>query len=226
MKHVADYAVAGQRTTTLMVLLPGAQHGPADFIDAGFVSAVRERNLPLDLVMAELEFSQVADLSALADLHESIMQPAQAAGYSQIWLAGISIGGYIAIAYAERYPQLLQGMLLIAPYPGNRMTTNEIRDAGGITSWAPATIAADDTERHNWRWLKTRQTNDGALIEVHLEVHLTYGEDDRFAASHAMMAEALAPERVSHVAGGHVWPVWQQLWCDFLDRRFVGNSHA
>lgn len=222
MKHVADYAVAGQRAQTLMVLLPGAQHGPADFIQAGFVSAVRARELALDLIMAELEFRQVADLSALADLHENIMQPAQEAGYRLIWLAGISIGGYIAMAYAQRYLQLLHGMLLLAPYPGNRMTTNEIRDAGGIAGWTSAPIAADDTERHNWRWLKTRQ----AHAAVPIEIHLAYGEDDRFAASHAMMAEALAPERVSHVAGGHVWPVWQQLWCGFLDRRFVGNSHA
>jgi pimeloyl-ACP methyl ester carboxylesterase len=224
MKYVADYAVAGQCAETLIVLLPGAQHGPADFIQAGFVSAVRERGLGLDLIMAELEFEQVVDLSALADLHISIMQPAQAAGYSQTWLAGISIGGYIAMAYAQRYPQLLHGMLLMAPYPGNRMTTNEIRDAGGIASWAPAAIAADDTERHNWRWLKTQQTS--SHHHAPLEVHLAYGEDDRFAASHAMMAEALTPEHVSHIAGGHVWPVWQQLWRDFLSRRFTANSHA
>lgn len=222
MRHVADYAVAGQCADTLVVLLPGAQHGPADFIEAGFVSAVRERELALDLAMAELEFKQVADLGALADLHESVMQAAQNAGYGRIWLAGISIGGYLAMAYAQRHPELLQGVLLMAPYPGNRMTTNEIRDAGGLASWTPAAIAADDTERHNWHWLKTRQAPDAATVEV----HLAYGQDDRFAASHAMMAAALPPQQVSHIAGGHVWPVWQQLWCDFLDRRFGGNSHA
>ena len=41
-----------------------------------------------------------------------------------------------------------------------------------------------------------------------------------FAASHALMAQALPPAQVDRVAGDHAWPVWRQLWERFLEREF------
>lgn len=212
MRVLTDCAVPGQTAHTLLILLPGAYHQPEDFMREGFVAAVRRRQLPVDIAMAELQFELVASAQALPQIHAGLVQPAQAAGYRHIWLAGISIGGYVAIAYAERYPGQVHGLLLLAPYPGNRMTTNEIAAAGGIHGWQPGTIDAEDTERRNWRWLKTHAAD--------MPVQLAYGEHDRFAASHALMAQALPPAQVDRVAGEHVWPVWRQLWERFLEREF------
>lgn len=214
MRHLTDLAQPGQQADTLVILLPGAYQQPEDFIEQGFVQAVRKRRLAIDLIMAELLFSQIADQSALPEIYNSLIKPAQAAGYKNIWLAGISIGAYVAMAYAGRYPDQLAGLLLLAPYPGNRMTTGEIAFAGGIKAWTPDAIPDEDTERGNWYWLKTHaDTTD-------IEVHLGYGEDDRFAESHLMMAQALPVARVYKIPGDHVWPVWQQLWHNFLDKRF------
>jgi len=55
-------------------------------------------------------------------------------------------------------------------------------------------------------------------------LHLGFGRDDRFATSHRMMASALAPESVDVVPGGHEWPVWRQLWGNFLDARLSANT--
>lgn len=216
MDSVTDFASPGQRADVLMLLLPGACHGPRDFIEAGFVSSVRERGLSMDIVMAVLAFEHVADASAADQLHADLLAPVRA-DYREIWLAGISIGGYVAMACAQRHADIADGLLLIAPYPGNRMTTNEIRAAGGLAAWSPAHVAEDDTERCNWRWLKTRSMGRP-------EVHLAYGCADRFADSHAMMAETLPPSQVLRTPGDHVWPVWRRLWDDFLDRRF-GAQH-
>src|SRR5687768_14465291 len=101
MHSLIDHAKPGQVAETLMVLLPGANHGPADFVHAGFISAVRQRVLPMDIALAELAFDHVADLRAVHELHADVIAPAQAKGYRAIWLAGISIGGYIAMAYAR-----------------------------------------------------------------------------------------------------------------------------
>lgn len=218
MRRLTDLAQPGQHAQALVILLPGAYQQPEDFVREGFVSAVRQRQLPLDLVMVELSFAHIADQSALPDIHASLIQPAQAAGYQNIWLAGISVGGYVAMAYADRYPNQLAGMLLLAPYPGNRMTTGEISFAGGIQAWMPDAVPEADTERRNWYWLKTH-------ARTGIQVHLAYGEDDRFASGHAMMAQALPPAHVDHIAGGHVWPVWQQLWHNFLDRHFATAAH-
>lgn len=225
MRHIIDLAESGQHADTLIILLPGAYQQPEDFIKEGFVSAVRERKLTLDLVMAELSFSDIADQSALPEIYSSLIQPALAAGYQHIWLAGISIGGYMAIAYADRYPDQLAGLLLLAPYPGNRMTTTEIAYAGGVEAWSPDTIPDEDTERGNWYWLKKHASMDDINLDK-LEVHLAYGEGDRFAESHLMMAQALPTDHVDKIPGDHVWPVWLQLWHNFLDRRFVKHQHG
>lgn len=213
MRHIIDLANAGKKANTLIILLPGANHLPEDFVTQGFVSAVRQRQLDIDLVMPELAFDQIADQTVLRKIHDSLMQPYAALGYLNIWIAGISIGGYVAIAYAHRHPGQVNGLLLLAPYLGNRITTGEIALAGGVKAWAPNAIPDDDTERGNWYWLKHQGNTT--------EVHLGFGKDDRFAESIAMMAAVLPDECIDKIPGEHVWPVWQQLWHNFLDKRFT-----
>lgn len=216
MRHIIDLANADRKANTLIILLPGANHLPEDFVAQGFVTAVRERQLDIDLVMPELAFEQIADQTALRDFHDTVMQPYAALGYPTIWIAGISIGGYVAIAYAHHYPGQVQGLMLLAPYPGNRMTTGEIALAGGVEAWMPDTIPDDDTERGNWYWLKHYAETS--------EIYLGYGEDDRFAGGIAMMAQVLPDKHVDKIPGGHVWPVWQQLWHQFLDKKFLDKQ--
>jgi pimeloyl-ACP methyl ester carboxylesterase len=221
MRHIIDLANTGKKANTLFILLPGANHLPEDFFTQGFVSAVRQRQLDIDLIMPELAFDQIADQTALVEIHDTVMQPYTALGYRNIWMAGISIGGYIAIDYAHRYPWKLQGLLLLAPYPGNRITTDEIALAGGVRAWAPNAIPDDDTERGNWYWLK----NHANTTHINTtEVHLGYGENDRFAEGITMMTQVFPDEYVDKIPGGHAWAVWQQLWHNFLDKRF-GAGH-
>ena len=224
MRYLTDLAQPGQHAGTLLILPPGAYHQPEDFIKEGFVKAVRQRRLAIDLIMAELSFSHVADQSALPIIHNILIEPAITAGYENICLAGISIGGYVAMAYAGRYPAQLAGVLLLAPYPGNRMITGEIAYAGGIHAWTPDVIPDEDTERHNWHWLKTHANAPDTEV-CPIEVHFGYGEDDRFAESYLIMAQALPAARVDKIPGGHVWPVWQQLWHNSLDKEFGTNDH-
>lgn len=209
MRYLSDVAHPGQQASTLLILLPPAYQQPKAFFAQGFVSAVRERALDVDLYLAELNFSDIADLSVLTQLHHQLIIPARAQGYRAIWLAGISIGGYIATAYADRYPGHINGLLLLAPYPGSRIATNAIHNAGGIHAWhmAPAT---DDPELRNWHWLKT-------WANTQVATYLAYGNADRFAEAHAMMAQLLPEPHVDCIAGDHTWPVWQQLWRNFLD---------
>ncbi|OAM51967.1 hypothetical protein A7981_00265 [Methylovorus sp. MM2] len=216
MRILTDRYQLQQPAPALLILLPGAYGIPEDFVGYGFVSALRAQQLPMDIAMLELPFNQVADDSLLAEIHDQLVQPALAAGQT-VWLAGISIGGYLAMAYAERYANEIAGMFLMAPYPGNRMTTNEIMVAGGLTSWNPEDGAAIDTERRIWRWLK-----ESAILNM--PIHLGIGQDDRFSAGHRMMAAALPPTHVDSISGGHEWVIWRQLWQNFLDRQFIQES--
>lgn len=209
MRYLVDLAHTGYQADTLIILLPGATCLPEDFITQGFVQAVRERSLDIDLMFVELQFDQIADLTALHELHRDVVEPATSQ-YQAIWLAGISIGGYIGMAHAYCYPRQVQGLFLMAPYPGNRMTTAEIANAGGLQAWHPGVIAEDDTERSNWYWLKHAKE---------IEIHLGYGSEDRFADGIALMEQVIPATQVDKISGDHTWPVWLQLWVNFLNKK-------
>jgi len=197
-----------------VLFLPAAYTGPEDFVQAGFVSAVRERELPVDLVFAEVNLQHLTDRTILRRVRHELVLPARALGCSTIWICGISLGGFIGLAYAERYPSEVNGLCLLAPYLGNHIITGEIERANGVATWQPGEVAADDDERRVWRFIKSQ-------ADQPVSVHLGYGSEDRFANSHRMMAAALQPDNVRIVPGGHEWPVWTRLWGDFLDSRVI-----
>jgi pimeloyl-ACP methyl ester carboxylesterase len=210
-------ARSGQVSSRRMLLLPPAYSRPEDFLREGFADAVRARGLDLDLVLVELRFRSVSDRSVLTHLEE-LIATARAAGCTQVSLAGISLGAYIALACAERGAQAPDGLCLFAPYLGSHIVTQEIECAGGVAAWEPGDLAEDDEERRIWRFIKTH--THGAP-----PIHLGLGREDRFGARHRLLAAALPAERVDVVPGGHEWPVWRTLWERFLDARFE-RQHA
>jgi pimeloyl-ACP methyl ester carboxylesterase len=193
-------------------MLPAAYTGPDDFVRAGFVHAVRERQLPVDLVIADLNLQHLTDRTILRRLRHELILPARALGCDRIWICGISLGGFIGLAYAERYGTEIDGLCLLAPYLGNHMVTGEIKRAHGVAGWDPGEVAPDDDERRVWRFIKSHRSQP-------VSVHLGFGHEDRFAESHRMMAAALDPERVHEVEGGHDWAAWSRLWEHFLDEK-------
>jgi pimeloyl-ACP methyl ester carboxylesterase len=217
MRTVLEPATTEGIAATRVLLLPAAYTTPDDFLREGFVKAARDRALPVDLVFVELKVQHLTDRTILRRLRHEVVLPARALGCRSIWLGGISIGGFVALAYAERYPEEIDGLCLLAPYLGNHIVTGEIERANGVHEWTPGELAADDDERRIWRFIKEHRARPSPL-------HLGFGRDDRFADSHRMMASALAPECVDVVPGGHEWPVWRQLWENFLDARFQAKT--
>ena len=201
--------VAGTR----IICLPGAYDSPLDFREAGFSSAVARRGIALDLEYVDLDLQHLGDRSVLQRLRSDVVLPAREAGIA-CWLAGISLGGMLALDYAATYPQDLSGLCLLAPYLGNRMLTAEIRAASGLAAWEPGELAETDEERRIWRYIKTRPRDSGPI-------YLGFGRADRFAESHHLLAGSLPEDCVTVIEGGHEWPTWTALWENFLDSRFV-----
>jgi pimeloyl-ACP methyl ester carboxylesterase len=214
MRTLVEPAQAHVTASTRVLFLPAAYTGPEDFIRAGFVNAVRERELPLDLVFADVNLQHLTDRTILRRVRHELVLPARALGCRSIWICGISLGGFIGLAFAERYTSEIDGLCLLAPYLGNHMITGEIERADGVAAWQPGQLGPDDDERRVWRFIKSRASQP-------VTIRLGYGREDRFANSHRMMAAALDPQAVQVVAGGHEWPVWSQLWASFLDSQFV-----
>jgi hypothetical protein len=47
---------------------------------------------------------------------------------------------------------------------------------------------------------------------------LAFGDTDIFAEAHRLLASSLPAENVLTAVGGHRWPVWLNLWKQFLAR--------
>lgn len=188
---------------TLLVLLPGAYMAPEDFL-AGGVDAAPGR---FDLALPALDLAVISGGTALAAVHGDVLAPARAGGYQRIWLGGISLGGLLALAYAADGLGPVDGLCLLAPYPGSRITQAAIAAGGGPGVWAPTAEQLADPEFRVWAWLPRRPAS--------LPVFCGYGAADRFADGMAGLAATLAvPAAVR--PGGHDWPAWTALWRDFL----------
>jgi pimeloyl-ACP methyl ester carboxylesterase len=215
MNAVHANAHADRHAPVSVVMLPAAHTGPEDFVRAGFVQAVHERGLQIDVTFAPLEFAHVTDRSVVERVTREYIGPARARG-AALWLGGISLGGYVALCCAERDPQALTGLCLFAPYLGSYLVTGEIGRAG-LAAWPATGIDEDDEERRLWRFLKTRTPQAPRM-------HLGLGREDRFGDRHQLLAAALQPDEVDTVPGGHDWPTWRRLWDNFLDARLVTRS--
>ncbi len=221
MRAILEAAAEGAVAPTRVLLLPGAYTTPEDFLREGFAHAARERRLALDLVFVELKLQHLTDRTILRRLRHEVVLPARALGCRSVWLGGISLGGFIAMAYAARFPQEIDGLCLIAPYLGNQMVVGEIGRANGVDGWTPGDLAEDDDERRIWQFIKEQRNRTASGTAPRL--HLGYGSEDRFADSPRLMAAALAPDSVDVVSGGHEWPAWRRLWENFLDTRLVAS---
>ena len=200
---------------TLLVLLPGRGMLPAEFAAEGFVAAVEERRLAVDVLRADAHLGYYDNERIVPRLREDVVGPAQARGFRAIWLVGISLGGFGALAYAGERPADLAGVVALAPYLGEREAIEEIAAAGGLRDWAgPALPARTDLGRRLWLSLKPYAT--AADPPDRPPLYLGYGLDDRLAPGHRLLAAALPGERVYTTAGGHDWPAWRRLWHGML----------
>ncbi len=216
MNLLADDRACKDQAPVLLVLLPGAHMAPEEMQAQGFVEALRSRNLAVDVVIAGAGLEYVVDGSIVQRLHQDVIAPYRAQGYRRIWLAGISLGGFVAMAYALQHPGSIEGIFALAPYLGRRALQQEVAGASSPAQWRAQAQprSADDVDHAVWSWLIAPPANAPAL-------HLAYGTEDRFAAGHQLLAQLLQPDRVQTAPGGHDWPPWVRLWGEWLDRGFL-----
>ncbi|OJT22335.1 hypothetical protein BO221_21310 [Archangium sp. Cb G35] len=90
-----------------------------------------------------------------------------------------------------------------------------------MASPAAAPLNRDNYTQQVWRWLKERTggARPGPVIL------LGYGSEDRLAPTDRLLAEALPPENVRTVPGGHDWAPWKVLLARFLEHPAV-RSHC
>ncbi|MDO6387576.1 MULTISPECIES: alpha/beta hydrolase [unclassified Uliginosibacterium] len=197
----------------LLILLPGAEIALEDFARQGFIAAVRERGYAFDIQCAALDYTHVMARTVESTLHTEVIQPAQAAGYRQIWLAGISLGAFNSLLYASQHAAELAGLCLLSPYPGTGDILGEIRSAGGPQSWLETPEAQQGDERVFWRWLAECQRSEHWPCPI----HAITGTEDRFIRGQRLLMDTLPATCRTELPGAHDWPAWQAQWAHWLD---------
>lgn len=197
--------------STLLVMLPGAYMTAEDYA-ARFFPLLEQRGLTLDMLAVDLGLDAVSAGDALPAVLAQILRPARQT-HRQVWLGGISLGGLLALGLAADHPDAIDGLCLIAPYPGSRLTTNAIARAGGLDAWQPTAEQLGDPEYRVYNWLKAPPAD--------LPSFVGYGSEDRFADGMRAIAERFPPDARLAVPGNHDWPAWCELWEHFLDSGLV-----
>jgi hypothetical protein len=211
MQLVDDLLACDTKPTTLMVMLPGVYDKPQDFVDQGFVKAVRERGIYADIQLADAHLGYYNNQQIVDRLHEEVVLPAKAKGYQKIWLVGISLGGYGSMLYSMSKPGLVEGLFIMAPYMGSREIPTEVRNQGGLRTWSSSAQGNLDVDL--WRWLKGYATGQKDLPMA----YLGFGASDRFVKPNTLLADVLPQGRSFAIPGGHDWETWLKLWGSFLD---------
>ena len=186
-------------------MLPGRGDRADEFVTAGFDKIANHQNYDVLAVDAHLGYYIARNL--LPRLHQDVIVPAKAQGYENIWLLGVSMGGFGSVLYAEEYPGEIDGVVLLAPYLGSRGLIEEIEKGGGLAAWQGDTQGYEQYEIDLWRWLKKATGSaDGTPVV------LGFGEADKMAPSYKVLIEALGPSQVYTNEGGHRWTTWEPLW--------------
>jgi pimeloyl-ACP methyl ester carboxylesterase len=158
------------------------------------------------------DLSLYLDGGITAALHQQIVEPALLKGYRRIWLLGISIGGMGALLYAAEHAELVEQLILLAPFIGTKGTLAAQAEAGGLACRLPESGIATEPERKLLGWLRDYL----AAGRQAPKLLLGYGGQDRFARGHRMLAENLPPDNVVTLPGGHDWECWRAVWLALL----------
>lgn len=193
----------------LVVFLPGAGDSAADFERHGFVGALREKGLSVDIVSAQATLGYYVKGGVLERLSADVIGPARAKGYQQTWLMGVSMGGMGTLIYSRAHPDEVHGVLALAPYLGERELIEEIQAAGGLAAWNGA---GDGDERALWRWLQGVSSKQ----EHGPDLYVGWGTEDRLRVGDALLGAVLPKDHVITVPGGHKWTTWKKVLDRFL----------
>lgn len=198
----------------LIVFMPGLGDSPRDFAEHGFLRALAAQGIVCDAIGVEAHLGYYFQRNLPDRLEEDVLAPARRRGYRRIWLAGNSIGGFGCIVTAKHRPELVDGVLAIAPYFPGRQPMRDIERAGGLARWKPDPGRGDYELREIWEWLKGYAVRGADRPPL----YLAFGESDRKASAHRLLAAGLPSSHVVRREGGHKWKVWKRLWPELIAR--------
>ena len=215
-----------QPVQRLVVVLPGRSDTLDDLKRAGIAQAIHTQWPDADVTLSGLAIGYYLEGNATRRLHEEIIMPARAHGYREVWLLGASLGGLGSLSYVAKWPDTVDGIILMAPYLGDEALLREIESAGGLTRWnpgpKPALVNGDNFEQELWRSLQQWSREPAHARKV----WLAYGDRDALRTSMPPLVSLLPPGHVLVRPGGHAWTVWTPATREILAAIEAGRRRA
>jgi hypothetical protein len=197
---------AGERT--VVIVLPGFGSDAKEMRERGVASAIQEVWPEADVILASATFDYYREGKLVGRLHDEIVAPTLRAGYKNVWLAGASLGGMGTLLYEQQHPGKVTGIVLFAPFVGDRSLLREISSAGGPRAWnpgeLPAEVNSENYQRQVWKMVKGWAEDPQRARRV----WLACGVEDRLMSGARLLATALPQDRFIELPGGHTWAAW------------------
>lgn len=201
--------------TPVLIYLPGIEDSIMVFEANGMVDSLETAGIEAEVVLCNAHFGYYAKRTLPERIKEDALLPSIERGHSTIWFVGNSLGGLGSLHYAWKHPGAIKGIVLLGPYISRGRIAREIKKAGGLKSWNPVVTDTTDWERQLWLWLKRCTLGGDSSCP---KIFLGYGQADRFAKKHELLAGVLPPQNVVAIEGGHDWPIWRRAWGELLRR--------
>lgn len=219
--HVKTLLGESNQRRTAIVLLPGFGDSEQTFADKGFIASIRRATKDADLVVTDAHFGYYRTRTLERRLAQDVIEPLLQKGYRDIYLAGVSIGGYGAIGFARLHPKHIRGLLLFAPYLGPQNVLDEIKAAGGLCAYQGSRDTRNNDEgfsRQNFRWLRDNVCKPSAVA-----IYTVVGASDSLAPAIRELSSTLPKSHTLVLKGGHGWEVWTPA-AEVLTQRALSSS--
>lgn len=204
----------------LLLMLPGAKNTPQQLVENGFILALRERGLPVDVLALDTHVDLYLERADIERVLHRTLDEVRVQGYRRIWLLGISLGGSGAMICATQRRAEIEGIILLAPFLGTRGIIAEVEAAGGLQHWQAGEIVARDHERALLENIRRNASGPEGLPTI----FLGYGSEDRYRGASDMLSSHLPQQQVAVLPGGHDWVTWNALWNELLDKLMLAPS--
>jgi pimeloyl-ACP methyl ester carboxylesterase len=191
---------------TAIIILPGFGSDTQDMKKHRVAASIQEVWPEADVILADATFAYYREGNLVERLRDEVVGPTLRAGYRKVWLTGASLGGMGALLYEQQHPGEVTGIVLFAPFVGDRSLLQEIDKAGGPRAWnpgeLPAEVNSENYQRQVWKMVKVWAEQPPR------RVWLACGVEDRLISGARLMAKALPQDRFVELPGGHTWDAW------------------
>jgi len=193
----------GDGKAILLVLLHGKGDDATKFFVEGFDRIAAESGRRFDLFSVEAHLGYYVKGQLEIRIGADVLAPARARGYDKIWLVGTSMGGLGALACAQRHSNLVDGVILLAPYLGSEKIIESAQKGLPLTG----ELGSEDRRTKDlWDWLVQTPAAKRPLVLVGV------GDRDSFLPGNRFLGRLEPPGHFETIPGGHDWDTWAKLF--------------